>query len=387
MTSPTLERVPYQTLLATGGNETTAQLLSNLTLLLSQQPWILEALRERPELRPSAVEEALRFVSPVTGMFRHTTTPVERHGVTIPDDAKVLLMYGAANHDERHYDRPDEFVIDRYPRGFADADHLAFASGVHVCLGAHLARGADRRLPRAHGPPRPRHRGDRARGAVAQRARARGRRAARAAGPRAMSTAAPVRRGRPRLVSPATALEPREEILREASRLFSARGVPGTRLSDIAAAVGITPPTIYYHFENLAAIVEALLTYVVDESAAFATVAARRDGPCADRLAALVTQHVERLTTGPYDLWFVVGLSEDPPHRYPAVSRKAREWRRAVARLVTDGIDRGELRPIDVTLAVAAVSGLVHAALELRHDGVAVDPTEVARLAVAALRP
>jgi cytochrome P450 len=135
-----VERVPYQTLLATGGNETTAQLLSNLTLLVSQQPWILEALRERPELRASAVEEALRFVSPVTGMFRHTTAPVERHGVTIPDDAKVLLMYGAANHDERHHDRPDEFVIDRYPRGFADADHLAFASGVHVCLGAHLAR-------------------------------------------------------------------------------------------------------------------------------------------------------------------------------------------------------------------------------------------------------
>jgi len=134
------ERVPYQTLLATGGNETTAQLLSHLTLLLSEQPWILDALRERPELRPSAVEEALRFVSPVTGMFRHTTTSVERHGVTIPNDAKVLLMYGAADHDERHYDRPDDFVIDRYPRGFADADHVAFATGVHVCLGAHLAR-------------------------------------------------------------------------------------------------------------------------------------------------------------------------------------------------------------------------------------------------------
>ena len=134
------ERVPYQTLLATGGNETTAQLLSNLTLVLAEQPWILDVLRERPELRPSVVEEGLRFVSPVTGMFRHTTTPVERHGVTIPHDAKVLLMYGAANHDERHYDRPDDFVVDRYPRGFADADHVAFAIGVHVCLGAHLAR-------------------------------------------------------------------------------------------------------------------------------------------------------------------------------------------------------------------------------------------------------
>jgi cytochrome P450 len=134
------ERVAYESLLATGGNETTAQLLSNLTLMIAGRPDTLEALRQRPELRPSAVEETLRFISPVTGLFRHTSRAVELHGVTMPADAKVLMMYGSGNHDERHYDDPDAFVLDRFPRGFADADHLAFTTGVHVCLGAHLAR-------------------------------------------------------------------------------------------------------------------------------------------------------------------------------------------------------------------------------------------------------
>lgn len=135
-----VEAVSYETLLATGGNETTAQLLSNLLLTLADQPAILERLRADPALRPAAVEESIRYISPVTGLFRHTTREVLLHGTTIPADAKVLLMYGSANHDDRHYDRPEQFRLDRFPRGFADADHLGFTSGVHVCLGAHLAR-------------------------------------------------------------------------------------------------------------------------------------------------------------------------------------------------------------------------------------------------------
>jgi cytochrome P450 len=134
------EQVAYEVLLATGGNETTAQLLSNLLLLLEREPTILARLRAEPELRPSAVEEVLRYISPVTGLFRHTTRPVVVAGTQLPAEAKVLLMYGSANHDERHYDRPDEFVIDRYPRGFADSDHVSFTTGIHVCLGGHLAR-------------------------------------------------------------------------------------------------------------------------------------------------------------------------------------------------------------------------------------------------------
>jgi cytochrome P450 len=134
------ERLAYETLLATGGNETTAQMLSNLLLTLSEQPAILERLRREPGLRPAAVEESLRYISPVTGLFRHTACQVTVAGTVIPEDAKVLLMYGSANHDEARYDRPDDFVIDRFPKGFADADHLSFTTGVHVCLGAHLAR-------------------------------------------------------------------------------------------------------------------------------------------------------------------------------------------------------------------------------------------------------
>jgi len=193
------------------------------------------------------------------------------------------------------------------------------------------------------------------------------------------------RRGRPRRIAPGTGLAPREEILREASRLFSGRGVAGTRLTDIAAAVGVTPPTIYYHFDNLDAVVEALLGYVVDESAAFATATARRPGPCRERLASLVTQHVERLTNGPYDLWFVVGLSEAESRRFPSVAQRAEQWRRAVGALVAEGIAAGDLRPVDIAVAVTAVSGLVYAALQLRHQQGHVDAAEVARLCVAAL--
>ena len=195
------------------------------------------------------------------------------------------------------------------------------------------------------------------------------------------------RRGRPRRVAPTSGLEPREEILREAARLFSTNGVAGTRITNIAEAVGVSSSSVYYHFENIDAIVEALLTYVVDESAAFATAAARQSGPSTERLHALITQHVDRLIAGPYDLWFVVGPSQADSKRHPAVRKKAQQWRTAVAKLIQEGVNASELRAIDPTLAVAAVMGLVYAALQLRHQGVTIDPAEVADLAVAALSP
>ena len=101
------ERVAYEMLLATGGNETTAQLLSNLViLLLERSPRSSPGCGREPQLRPSAVEEVLRYISPVTGLFRHTTrtSVVGRHR-EMPAEAKVLLMYGSGNHDERHYER------------------------------------------------------------------------------------------------------------------------------------------------------------------------------------------------------------------------------------------------------------------------------------------
>lgn len=195
------------------------------------------------------------------------------------------------------------------------------------------------------------------------------------------------RRGRPRVTATASTLETREEILRQAAHLFSEKGVAGTRMTDIARFVGVRTPAIYYHFENLAAIVEALLTYVVDESAAYATAAARTDGSPTERLRLLVAQHVRRLTSGPYDLWFVAGPSPAASRDFPRVARQVARWRQSVARLVREGVASGELRPIDPELAVGAVSGLVYGALQLRHSGHDVDPSDVAELAVACLSP
>lgn len=196
---------------------------------------------------------------------------------------------------------------------------------------------------------------------------------------------APRRRGRPRGVQRTSDLEPREEILRHAAVLFSTAGVSGTRVADIASSIGVSSPAIYNWFENLDAIVEALLDYVVVESAAFATAVARRPGRCTERLQALITRHVERLTSGPYDLWFVAGLSETELLRFPSVGRRASQWRRAVTRLVHEGIEAGEFDPIDTQFAVAAVSGLVYGALQLRHTHGAVDAAAVAEMAVRSL--
>ena len=109
-----------------------------------------------PDLRPAAVEEVLRYISPVTGLFRHTTEPIVLHGPTeLPADAKVLLMYGSGNHDERQYTLPDEFVIDRFPRGFADADHLSFTHRDPRVPRGPPGPAADQRVPRAAVRARP----------------------------------------------------------------------------------------------------------------------------------------------------------------------------------------------------------------------------------------
>lgn len=193
------------------------------------------------------------------------------------------------------------------------------------------------------------------------------------------------RRGRPRSSERRSDLEPCEEILRHAARLFSAKGLGATRLSDIADAVGVRTPALYYHFANLDAIVAHLLDYVVDESAAFATRSAAATGTSSERLWALVEHHVRRLAEGPYDLWFVAGLSDDDRARFPVVTETADRWRAAVLRLFEEGRDAGEFRSMDRRLALSAVSGLVYGALELRHHAGHVDAADVADLVVAAL--
>ena len=135
------EIVAMCVLLVVAGNETTTNLMANMGLeVLDRRPDVWEALVADPSLMGSFVEEGLRFTSPVQGLFRNTLTDVTIGDATIPADSKVLLCYAAANRDTDKWPDAAEFRLDRYPDPLTTTDHLAFASGIHHCLGAHLAR-------------------------------------------------------------------------------------------------------------------------------------------------------------------------------------------------------------------------------------------------------
>lgn len=121
--------------LLVGGNETTTSLITNLMWRVLQVPARWQRLVAEPGLIERAIEESLRFDPPVLGLYRTTTRDVSLHGTIIPKGAKVYLIYAAANRDQRVFSDPDEFQLDR-PKG----RHLAFGLGVHMCLGAQLAR-------------------------------------------------------------------------------------------------------------------------------------------------------------------------------------------------------------------------------------------------------
>ena len=88
-----------------------------------------------PVLMPAAVEEVLRWVSPIKSMARTTTRDTELEGESLAAGSKVVLLYESANFDDRQFDEPERFDIQRSPN-----DHVAFGFGPHVCLGASLAR-------------------------------------------------------------------------------------------------------------------------------------------------------------------------------------------------------------------------------------------------------
>ena len=125
----------FALLLLVAGYETTANLLSTLFLTLAQRPDQLMLLAQRPELIPSAIEEQLRFASPIQNICRTTRVDYAVGDAVIPAGSLVLLAWGAANRDPRQYDDPDTFRADRNPIG-----HVAFGSGIHLCPGAQLAR-------------------------------------------------------------------------------------------------------------------------------------------------------------------------------------------------------------------------------------------------------
>lgn len=123
-------------LLLLAGHDTTANLIGNSVLALLDHPDQLALLRAEPGLIDVAIDELLRFTSPVpVGTTRYALDDVELSGVRIPKGAQVLAMIASANRDEEVFERADELDLTRNPNR-----HLAFAFGSHYCLGNQLAR-------------------------------------------------------------------------------------------------------------------------------------------------------------------------------------------------------------------------------------------------------
>jgi cytochrome P450 len=122
-------------LLLLAGSETTTNLINNALLSLIENPDQLARLRAAPDLLPSAIEEVLRYRSPVQAVFRQTKSDVEVHGQMIPAGKLVLLMIGSANCDPKQFNDADRFDITRNPN-----PHIAFGHNIHFCLGAALSR-------------------------------------------------------------------------------------------------------------------------------------------------------------------------------------------------------------------------------------------------------
>lgn len=126
----------YETLLIlVGGDETTRHVLSGGMLALQEHPQQLAALAADPTRLPRAVEEMLRWVTPIQNMVRTTTREIRVGDVLLPEGAELMLLYPSANRDESVFDDAFRFDIDRNPN-----PHIAFGQGTHFCLGNQLAR-------------------------------------------------------------------------------------------------------------------------------------------------------------------------------------------------------------------------------------------------------
>jgi cytochrome P450 len=123
-------------LLQNAGSETTRNLITTGTLALLEHPDQLELLKGDLSLLPTAIEELLRYVTPVIHFTRTPVTDVELGGRQVSAGERVLMVYASANRDERAFTDPDGLDLRRDPN-----DHVAFgAGGPHFCLGANLAR-------------------------------------------------------------------------------------------------------------------------------------------------------------------------------------------------------------------------------------------------------
>jgi cytochrome P450 len=129
------ELLGFCILLLVAGNETTTNLIGNAILCFDEHPEVYEQLRAEPELIPGAIEEVLRYRSPVQFMYRRAAADVTFKEQEIRAGQMVLAWIGSANRDEAQFPNADDFDIKRTPNR-----HIAFGHGIHFCLGAPLAR-------------------------------------------------------------------------------------------------------------------------------------------------------------------------------------------------------------------------------------------------------
>jgi cytochrome P450 len=127
--------VKFCILLLAAGQETTKNLIANAILCFTDYPETMQRLRREPALMPTAIEEVLRYLSPVWFLFRQTTTEVELEGQRIPANQPIQAWLASANRDAAQFPDPDRFDIEREPNR-----HVAFGHGIHFCVGAPLAR-------------------------------------------------------------------------------------------------------------------------------------------------------------------------------------------------------------------------------------------------------
>jgi cytochrome P450/ferredoxin-NADP reductase len=125
----------YFLLLVVAGNETTRQAISHAMKALIDNPGQMQWLREHPDKMQQAVEELLRWASPVYHFRRTATRDVEVRGTTIRAGDKVVMWWASGNRDEDRFDDPYRLDLTRFPN-----DHMTFGKGPHACMGANLAR-------------------------------------------------------------------------------------------------------------------------------------------------------------------------------------------------------------------------------------------------------
>ena len=130
-----MELLGFCGLLLVAGNETTTNLIGNMILCLDENPGVVERLRDRRALVPGAIEEALRYYSPVKTMTRFTTTATTIGDHRIEAGQVIIPWISSADRDEAEFSDADRFDVEREPNR-----HLGFGRGIHFCLGAPLAR-------------------------------------------------------------------------------------------------------------------------------------------------------------------------------------------------------------------------------------------------------